>query len=245
MVPLRGHGYVKDSVSVVIVCFNRVDLTRACYESICASDDVPDEIVFVDNNSTDDTSEWLRWLWDCPRIPVQIARLSENVGWGRGANIGSQLAEGEYLLHLNNDTEVHPGWLTALVNEMDDGIAAVAGTLLNPDGTIQHAGTQLFHDSNGTYTAENLHVEVPAYDADCISLAAALCRAEAWNQLGGVDPLFRNGYEDVDFCLRARKNGWRLRYTPESRVMHHAHASGPERWANVKDNIKLLNDRWG
>ncbi len=247
---MRGHGYVKDSVSAVIVCWNKWELTAACLWSIIQSDDLPDEIVLVDNASTDETAERLSEVnvggsTLFARVPTQVATLTENVGWGRGANIGAQLAEGEYLLHLNNDTTVHPGWLTALVDEMDDTTAVVAGKLLHPDGSIQHAGTQLFHDSNGTYTAENLTADVPAYDADCVSLAAALCRADAWNQLGGVDPAFRNGYEDVDYCLKARRNGWRLRYTPDSVVTHMAHGSGPERWAHVQDNIRLLHERWG
>lgn len=239
----RGFGYEQGNVSVVIVCFNRLDLTQACFQSIVASDDLPAEIVFVDNASTDLTPEFLRSLAG-GLVPVQVATLTQNVGWGRGANIGSQLAEGEYLLHLNNDTEVSKDWLTPLVREMDDDIAVVAGTLRNPDGTIQHAGIQLYHDTNGTLVAENIKTEQPARDVECLSLAAALVRAEAWNQLGGIDPLFRNGYEDVDFCLRAKKAGWRLRYTPESEVMHIGSASGPERWTHVQDNIRTLNERW-
>ncbi len=239
----RGYGYIPEAVSAVIVCFNRLDLTQACYDSILASDDLPDEIVFVDNDSTDGTPEWAYSLKG--PVPVEVASLSQNVGWGRGANIGAQLAEGEYLLHLNNDTEVSPNWLTPLVEAMEEDTAVVAGTLQNPDGSIQHAGIQLFHDSNGVYTAENIRTEQPAGDVEAVSLAAALCRADAWNALGGMDARFRNGYEDVDFSLRARRAGWRLRYTPASVVLHHGSASGPERWTHVQDNIRRLDEKWG
>lgn len=238
---MRGHGYVPDSVSVVIVCFNRLDLTQRCVQSILDSDDLPDELVFVDNNSEDGTTGWLTAL-DIG-IPAEVATLTQNVGWGRGANIGSQLAEGEYLLHLNNDTEVHPGWLTSLVKEMDDETAAVAGTLLNPDGTIQHAGTRIFKDSNGRATAENIHDPQPAREVEGLSLAAALVRAEAWNQLGGMNPNYWCGYEDVDWCIRARRAGWKLRYTPESTVTHLAHGT-EGRWAHVQDNIAQLDRDW-
>ena len=240
----RGHGWVTDFVSAVIVCFNRWDLTAKCYKSILESDDLPDEIVFVDNHSTDQTPEMLATFGQAG-IPIQVATLSENVGWGRGANIGAQLAEGEYLLHLNNDTEVQPGWLTALVNEMKDDTAVVAGRLTNPDGSLQHAGITLYHDSNGTYTAENIRTEQTAGDADAVSLAAALCRADAWHELGGVDPRYFCGYEDVDYSLRALRAGWRVVYTPNSTVMHHGSASGPTRWAHTQDNIRLLHERWG
>jgi O-antigen biosynthesis protein len=235
----RGFGYVPDSVSAVVVCFNRLDLTQRCVQTTLDSDDLPDELVFVDNCSVDGTGGWLATL-DCG-IPTEVATLSQNVGWGRGANIGSQLAEGEYLLHLNNDTEVTKDWLTPLVEAMDDKTAVVAGKLLNPDGSVQHQGITLYTDTNGTLVAENMREPGPI---EALSLAAALVRADAWNQLGGIDPLFRNGYEDVDFCLRARREGWGLKYVPESVVMHHGSASGPERWTHVQDNIRTLNERW-
>ena len=239
----RGHGYVPGFVSAVIVLFNRLDLTQACLESILDSDDWPDEIVFVDNNSDDGTDKWLYEL-DCP-IPIEAVTMSANVGWGRGANAGAQLAQGDQLLHLNNDTLVRPGWLTALKKDAADDVAAVAARLVNPDGSLQHAGIHTYTQSNGQFWAENIQEERDAYEPDAVSLAATLVRADAWNQLGGVDPLFRNGGEDTDWCLRAKKAGWKLRYCPDSTVMHIASASGPERWANTQDNIRLLHERWG
>jgi GT2 family glycosyltransferase len=239
----RGHGYVPGYVSAVIVCFNRLDLTQACLASIIESEDWPDEIVFVDNNSTDETDRWLFDV-DCP-IPIEVVTMSANVGWGRGANAGSQLAQGDQLLHLNNDTQVTPGWLTALKKNAEDGVAVVASRLVNPDGSLQHAGIHTYTNTNGVFWAENVTEEQDAYEPQAVSLAAALVRADAWNQLGGIDPLFRNGGEDTDFSLRARAAGWRLRYCPDSTVMHIASASGPERWTHVQDNIRLLHERWG
>ncbi len=238
----RGHGYIPGYVSAVVVLFNRLDLTQNCLASILESGDWPDEIVFVDNASDDGTDDWLYEL-DCP-IPIEVVTMSANVGWGRGANAGSQLAQGDQLLHLNNDTEVTPGWLSALKADMQTDVAAVAARLVNPDGSLQHAGIQTYTNTNGVFWAENVGTEHEAYEPDAVSLAATLVRADAWNQLGGVDPLFRNGGEDTDWCLRARKAGWRLRYCPASTVMHIASASGPERWANVQDNIQLLHERW-
>ncbi len=239
----RGHGYVSDYTSAVIVLFNRLDLTQACLASIIESDDWPDELVFVDNASSDDTAEWLFDV-DAP-FPIEAVTMSQNVGWGRGANAGAQLAQGEYLVHLNNDTIVTPGWLTALKKDTADDVAAVAARLVNPDGSLQHAGIQTYTNTNGMFWAENVMVEHDAYEPDAVSLAATLVRADAWNQLGGVDPLFRNGGEDTDWCLRARKAGWKLRYCPDSTVMHIASASGPERWVHTQDNITLLHERWG
>jgi GT2 family glycosyltransferase len=219
-------------------------MTEKCLESVVESDDISlvHEIVFVDNNSTDRTAWHLNGLRS--RSPnVQVASLTENVGFGRGSNIGANLAEGEYLFFLNNDTEVRDGWLRAQVAEMDSDIAAVAGKLLNPDGSIQHSGVDLYCQDS-LLVASNTTDERPARDLDCIGAAATLHSAYAFWRVGGFDPTFRNGYEDVDLCLRYRLNGYRLRYTPDSVVMHHAHASGPERWANTQDNIARLQELW-
>lgn len=241
----RGHGYIPGHVSAIIVCFNRLDLTRACYESILNSDDYPDEIIFVDNNSTDETPIWLLTAKAVSPVSVEIVTLTQNVGWGRGMNAGAALAEGEYLMSLNNDTEVSFGWLNPLKAELaDPEVAAAAGRLVNPDGTLQHAGVTLWRDTNGTLTASNLSTEQPPGDVQCQAGAAQLIRASAFREVGGIDPLFRNGYEDVNLCLELRQLGWRLRYTPESTVMHHQHGSGPERWTHVQDNIRLLAERW-
>lgn len=239
---MRGHGYIPGKVSVVIVCWNQQDLTDACLTSIEKHPEGVREVIIVDNNSSTPIAERL----DYPdTFPVEVATLTQNVGWGRGANIGAQLAEGEFLLHLNNDTEVHDDWLAPLVSEMaDPEVVAVAGTLLNADGSAQHTGTELFFDDAGILTARNLTVGAEARDVDALSLAAALVRADAWNHLGGIDPIFWCGYEDVDFCLRARAQNMRLRYTPDSVVTHLGHGSGEARWAHTGDNIRALHNRW-
>lgn len=241
---MRGHGYIPGKVSVVIVCWNQADLTQECLHSILRSGQYPHEIIFVDNASDDRTAKFLESL-PGGEIGIQVATLTQNVGWGRGANIGAQLAEGEYLLHLNNDTEVHDGWLSPLLAEMEDpDVVAAAGTLLNVDGSTQHAGIDLTFETGGVLTASNVGMVGDARDVDALSLAAALIRADAWNHLGGIDPIFWCGYEDVDFCLRARSQGLRLRYTPDSVVTHIAHGSGEARWAHTADNIRALHNRW-
>ena len=234
---MRGHGYVSGKVSVVIVGWNQGEKTAQCIDSLRNTGEEVHEIILVNNGSEQP------YLFSQPGL-LQVD-VPVNTGWGRGANIGSQVAEGEYLLHLNNDTEVHDGWLTPLVSEMaDPEVCAVAGTLLNQDGSTQHTGTGLYFDSAGVLTAENLTDESVARDVDALSLAACLVRADAWNHLGGIDPQFWCGYEDIDFCLRARSQGLRLRYTPDSVVTHIAHGSGEARWAHTGDNIRTLHNRW-
>ena len=231
----RGFGY-EPGVSIIVVVFNRVDLTQKCLASIFEHTDDPD-VVVVDNGSSDATREWLKTQ------PVEVVTLAENVGWGRGANAGAAVAKRDLHVHLNNDTEVRDGWLDGLLAELEPDVGAVAGRLVNPDGSLQHAGVRLFFQGSNL-VAENIATEQPAGDVDCIAGTAMLVRAEAFREAGGIDPNFRNGYEDVDFALRLREDGWRLRFTPDSTVMHHQHGSGPERWTHVQDNVRRLNELW-
>lgn len=237
----RGHGYVEGATSLIVVCYDRWDMTEACVGSIMDAGDEFHEIVFVDNNSTDETPKNLEQLAQDSR--VQVATLTQNVGYSRGANIGAGLAEGEYLAFLNNDTEVSPGWLDAQLAQFEPEVGAVAGTLVDPDGTTQHTGVELYRQQH-LLVAQNTTTPRDASDMECIAGAVSVMRAYAYWEVGGHDPRFFCGYEDVDLCLRLRAKGWRLRYTPDSVAMHHKHQSGPLRWAHVQDNVRLLNDLW-
>lgn len=237
-----GHADLHlTQVSIIIPCFGRKDLTAKCLDSIYANTPPVYELILVDNGSQDGTWALLEFLQPEKH---QTIKISQNIGFGRATNVGAAASVMPFLLCLNNDTEVQPGWLEPLLAAMDDPkVGAAAGRLVNPDGSLQHAGVRLFHDSNGIYTAENIREEQPAGEAQCLAGTALLVRAEAWD--GGFDPGFYNGYEDVDLCLRIRQNGWTLAYTPESTVMHHCHASGPSRWARVRENIARLHEQWG
>jgi O-antigen biosynthesis protein len=228
---MRGHSYIPGAVSAVIVNWNQAEMTQHCIDSLASCD--IHEIIVVENGVPGSYT-----------TPVQTAILSENVGWGRGANIGSQLAEGEYLWHLNNDCTAHGDALSPLLDALsDESTIAAASHLLNPDGSVQFAGTEVTFDDSGVLEARNL-TEASSEGLQVLSLASCLIRADAWNHLGGVDPIFWCGYEDVDFCLRARSQGMNLRYAPESIVTHIAHGSGQARWAHTQDNVRALHNRW-
>lgn len=232
----RGFGY-EAGVSIIVVVYNRVDLTQKCLASIFEHTTGTFDVVVVDNGSSDATREWLKTQ------PVETVTLTENVGWGRGANAGAAVAKHDLHVHLNNDTEVHEGWLDALLAELGPDVGAVAGRLVNPDGSLQHAGVRLFFQGSNL-VAENIATEQEASDQECIAGTAMLVRAEAFREAGGIDPGFRNGYEDVDFALRLREDGWRLRFTPDSTVTHLQHGSGAERWTHTQDNVRRLNELW-
>jgi len=209
----------------------------------------------VDNGSTDGTTEELRELMDDGRIRAVFH--AENQGFSRACNAGAAAARHPYLLFLNNDTEVTPGWLEPLVRtlDVDEGVGAAGSKLLFPDGTIQHAGVALTvaERQDGRWLGgQHLCYRKPADFRPanqpqllrCLTAACLLMRREAFEAQGGFDTGYWNGNEDVDLCLSLDAAGWKLVYQPESVVVHYESQSGEERFRRLDANVRRLNERW-
>jgi GT2 family glycosyltransferase len=173
-----------------------------------------------------------------------VIRNAVNRGFAVGCNQGAAAAVSDQVVFLNNDTEVHAGWLPPLLEAMTEDVAAVGSLLVYPDGGVQHGGIRLHRDHRGVLVAENIHEEGNRRDVEAVTGACMLVdRARFW-AAGGFDTGFINGYEDVDLCLSFRQIGWRIVYQPASIVMHRESASGRERWAYVSDNVARLQVKW-
>jgi len=243
-------------VSIIMPVFNKLNLTRPCLESIHREGAAARfEIVVVDNGSTDGTREWLADEERAGRLRAVIN--PDNLGFARGCNVGAAAARGRYLLFLNNDMEVTPGWLEPLVGTLDaDPDAGIVGArLLFANDTIQHGGVALIQvDKEGWVHMGGLHLsyEMPAdyagaHNAQCMQIVTGAClliRPEAFNAVGGFDERYWNGNEDVDLCLKVRELGWEVVYRGESIVYHYESQSGPERFSQVEHNVKLFNEIW-
>ena len=242
-------------VSIVIPTFNRLELTRACLKALHANTPAEDfELIVVDNASTDGTREFVAAEQTAGRL---TAILNEkNAGFAHACNQGAAAARGKYVLFLNNDTEVRPGWLSPLIQsaEADPQIGALGGKLLYSDNTIQHAGVVLLDDRahGDPLLAQHIFSRQP-HDLPeanrpriCPALTAAclFVRREIFELVGGFDEEFWNGYEDVDLCLKISAAGRRLVYQPASVVTHHESQSGPERFRRAPQNIARLHQKW-
>lgn len=240
-------------VSIIMPLFNQARLTQACLASLQRFT-APEsyELVLVDNASSDNTAALLE-QW---RQSAVVLRNPENVGFAKACNQGARAAHGEYLLFLNNDTEVTDGWLEPLqaVMRQDAAVAAVGSKLLYPDNSIQHAGVLLVDDRQqgdplvgrhlyqrmpGNHPAANVMRAMQALTAACL-----LVRRADFEAVGGFDEGYWNGYEDLDLCLKLAQSGKRLVYQPASVVMHHESQSGPERFRQAAANIQRLHRRW-
>lgn len=211
-------------VSIVVPVHQQVDYTWSCLRHL--KDTTPAgvaELIVVDDASTDATAELLE-----RSDGVITVRNAENLGFVASINRGAEMASGEHLVLLNNDTEVQPGWLEALLRAVESGpdVGAVGAKLVFPDGRLQEAGGIIWNDATGWNYGFGKDPEAPPFnhrrEVDYCSGAALLVRRSLFAELGGFDRRFDPGfYEDVDLCFSLRAKGWRVLYEPTSVVVHH------------------------
>ena len=234
--------------SVIIPVWNNAVLTQQCLNALAeVTDGVSYEVVVVDNGSTDGVETFLQTLGG----DVQVIRNEQNLGFSKACNQGARAARGEFLVFLNNDTIPLKGWLSALVEEAraHADVAVVGSKLLFEDGTIQHAGVAFSREwflPYHIYRGANAHAACVSRrrELQCVTAAGMLVRRTVFEQAEGFDEGYRNGFEDVDLCLKIKKLQWRIVYQPRS-VLYHLESKTPGRKAHEQDNSRRLHERWG
>lgn len=235
--------------SIIIPVWNKVELTQQCLTHLAEiTDSCSYEVIVVDNASTDGTQAFLSSLSG----DIQVITNPDNYGFAKACNQGAAAAKGRFLVFLNNDTIPKTGWLRALVNEVQEhsDVAIVGSKLLYPDDTIQHAGVvfskncstpyHLFRGASGDLHAANVRREFQVVTAACM----LICREE-FDAVGGFDEIYRNGFEDVDLCLKVGKRGKKVIYQPESVLYHLEHQTpGRKDPEAERHNGRVLMDRW-
>lgn len=247
--PLDGLAWGHDGrvqVSIVIPFHEQFELTLRCMEAATVTAvDVALEIILVDDSSAVDRSGVVAGIEG-----VEYVRLPEQQGFLAAANAGAARARGDVIVLLNNDTEPQPGWLTALLDELerDPEIGIVGPTLLRPDGAIAEAGAVIGatgepHILGAGLPADSAQFAAPA-DVGFVSGACLAVRSSLWWQLGGFDERFRPAYfEDVDLCRAAQTRGLRVRHVPAARVVHFGGQSYGSDGAPAKDVAFALAQR--
>ena len=243
-------GSPVSSASVIIPVFNQVNFTSRCLETLYANTplDRVHEVIVVDNASSDGTGAFLEEARK--RYPkLKVLTNQENLLFARACNQGADVAGGEVLVFLNNDTEPLPGWLDRALERLDsdDSIGAVGIKLLFPDGTVQHCGIQFFRNAHPSYAVWPLHRHLHAAaddplvnvagDADAVTGACLLIRSRLFRRIGGFEERYGMYFEDTDLCFKVRRAGQRVFYEPASVVIHHEGKSSPTR-----DVIHALNE---
>ncbi len=229
--------------SIVIPVFNQAALTAQCLAALIGR--ARGRIVIVDDGSSDTTPQVLAGYGE----KIRVITHGENAGFARSCNDGAETETGEFLVFLNNDTLPEPGWLEALEGYADEhpSAAVVGARLLYPDRTIQHAGVVICQDGYPRHIYSGFPGHHPAVsrsrEFQIVTGACMLVRRQVFEAMGGFDTVFRNGFEDVDFCLRLRERGWGVHYCAES-VLYHLESVSPGRFKGARENVELYRQRW-
>lgn len=233
-----------------------VTLVLQCVESILAVTDYPDlEIIcVVDANAPADVREQLHAREGrTETLRFQVVGYHEPFNFSTKINLGAAHATGEHLLLLNDDIEVtEPGWIDALLafGEHPE-IGAVGPRLLFEDGRIQHAGVVLAGGHAG-HPFYGYRADTPGYfgaprvtaNYSAVTAACMLTRRAAFEEVGGLATAFPLNYNDVDYCLRLRRRGYRIVYTPEVTLWHYESSSRGVR-PPEQHEFDLMQQRWG
>jgi len=218
-------------ISVILVLFNRAELTLACLRSLAENYSARMEIIIVDNASRDETPVLLDQLQG-----ARIVRNLENRNFLLAVNQAALQARGEYLLLVNNDAQVLPGTLHSALATIRSapGIGAVGGRLILLDGTLQEAGSIIWRDGSCLGYGRGDNPFAPMYmfrrDVDYCSGAFLLTPRRIWEKLGGFDETFKPAYyEETDYCTRLWEQGLRVVYDPNSVLLHYEFASSDSR----------------
>ena len=250
-------------VSILIPTCDHIRDLETCVESIYARTTYPDfEIILIENNSKDPETfrAYQRMQKEHPDNLKVVTWEGKGFNYSALNNFGEKFATGEYLLLLNNDTEViTAAWLEEMVMyAQQKRVGCVGAKLLYPDDTIQHAGVGFGIGG----VAGHLHKYYPAssdgymgrlnyvQDVYADTAACLLIRKEIYDEVGGLDESYAVAFNDVDFCVRVRQAGYTNVFTPFAQLYHYESKSrgmedNPEKQKRFQGEVLRFQARWG
>jgi GT2 family glycosyltransferase/MoaA/NifB/PqqE/SkfB family radical SAM enzyme len=242
------------SVSVILLSLLRWEQTESCIRSIVAHTEGPYEIVVVDMGSGPEIVQSLQQL-QLTLPQLRLIQNTDNPGVSVGRNLAVKAAKGQYVVFLDNDTEVTAGWLPPLLQAIGSSgdVAAVGCKIVSPKGAVicapafvkteflQGKLVKIGMEFLGELDPTDAGVVMPGF-VDWYPTTCLLVRKEAFSMVGGFDEHFLRCEEDKDLGLSLRQAGYRLFYTPETTVIHH-NARPSDEYKKIRNDIqKLLKD---
>jgi GT2 family glycosyltransferase len=254
---------VLPKISILMPSACNLELLAPCMESLFGRTTYPDfEVLLVVNSIRFEDArqrKYLETLKANPKVRILVYEdRPYNFSWLN--NWAESQCSGDVLCFMNDDIEVvTPDWLEKLLARLTrEKVGAVGPMLYYPDNRIQHAGVilgiggvaghgfiRLPRGSDGYFGRAGLE-----QDLSCVTAACMLMRRDAFKALEGFNEDLSVAFNDVDLCIRLRRAGWRIVWTPQVELVHHESATlgrsdSPERQAQFRREMKLMRDMWG
>lgn len=215
------------TVSIILILYNRAELTLSCLQSILHNSYKSVEVVIVDNCSGDRTRELLTTVTE-----AKIIFNESNLHFLLAANQAAAAATGKHLLFLNNDAQVLGDSINQAIKTLEsrEDIGAVGGKIILPDGTLQEAGSIVWQDGSclgyGRGDAPDAYPYMFQRTVDYCSGAFLLTNRKLFEQLAGFDEAYQPAYyEETDYCLKLQQAGYKVVYDPKVVILHYEFAS--------------------
>lgn len=222
-------------VSILIPNKDAVPVLDNCLRSIREKTDYPNyEVIIVENNSTDDKTFAYYKKAEREDSRVRVVYYDGNFNYAKINNFGASYVKGEYLLMLNNDTEViDPGWMRRMVSVCARESTGIVGVkLLYADHTVQHAGVisntigpchaNMYRENSEIGPSDTLWL---MQDVSAVTGACLMVKKRLFDEVGGMDPQFEVDYNDVDFCWQVKALGYLIVYDPMVELYHYESVS--------------------
>ncbi len=250
-------------VSILIPNKNHLNDLKRCINSILLNTTYPYfEIIIIENGSTDRAVFDYYDLLTEEYNTIRVLHYNDKFNFSAINNFAAATAEGDYLITLNNDTEIiSPNWIEELLMYAQrDDVGAVGAKLYFPDGTIQHAGIILGlgeHRIAGHSHYKAAHNNLGymgklfyAQDVSAVTAACMMVRKSLFDEVGGFDESLRVAFNDVDFCLKLRQKGYLNVFTPYAELYHYesksrGYETTSSKKARFEKEAKHFKARWG
>jgi GT2 family glycosyltransferase/glycosyltransferase involved in cell wall biosynthesis len=240
-------------VSIVIVSFNNLSLTRKCLHSIYArTDRTLFEVIIVDNASHDHTPEYLE-EFAAGHDNCRVIYNSDNKGFPAAVNQGAAAASGKYLVIMHNDTLVSSGWLEPLISSLENSTVGMVGAVTNNSDTetriaVTYSGIEDMNEFAKDYVVQK---KGQVIDVENLPFLCAALRKEVFEEIGPLDEGYGLGlFESDDYSYRLKQKGYRLLCVEDAYVHHEGRAAfslaGFEGyWLIFQKNRQYFEEKWG
>lgn len=241
-------------VSVIILTFNNLDLTKACLDSVLSRSDYPNlEVIVVDNASTDGTPAYLQEFGQS-HPQVRMVLNSDNLGFAAGNNVGLSIATGDYLVVLNNDTVVTHGWVLTMLRHFQRvptlGLLGPVTSNIGNEARIEISYPDLAHmpATALNYTLGRMGERYPMKN---VAFFCAMFPRSTYDRCGEISEDYGLGFfEDDDYCRKVEAEGLAIACAEDVFVHHHLSASfnkmnDEKRRALVERNKAIYESKWG